>query len=129
MKYTGSCHCKAVTFEVEAPASPEVERCNCSICAKSGYLHLIVPRAHFTLLSGEETLTTYTFNSGVAKHTFCSVCGIKPFYIPRSNPDGVDVNVNCLDPRPGDIRIVDFDGVNWEQNAHKLAHKSRVETT
>jgi hypothetical protein len=90
---------------------------------------MIVPRAHFTLLSGEESLTTYTFNSGVARHTFCSVCGIKPFYIPRSNPDGVDVNVNCLDPRPDDIRIVEFDGVNWEQNAHKLAHKSRVETT
>ncbi len=129
MKYTGSCHCKAVRFEVEVPASPEVERCNCSICTKSGYLHLIVPGAHFTLLSGEESLTTYTFNSGVARHTFCSVCGIKPFYIPRSNPDGIDINVNCLDPRPDDIRIVDFDGVNWEQNAHQLAHKSRVETT
>lgn len=129
MKYRGGCHCRAVRFEVEVPASPEVEHCNCSICAKSGYLHLIVPSAHFTLLQGEESLTTYTFNSGVARHTFCNVCGIKPFYIPRSNPDGVDINVNCLDTRPTEIRIVEFDGLNWEENAHTLAHKSRVETS
>ena len=77
-----------------------------------------------TLLRGEDRLVTYTFNSGVAKHTFCRTCGIKPFYIPRSNPDGIDVNVNCLDPVPTAITIADFDGRHWEQHAHVLAHKS-----
>ena len=91
----------------------------------SGYLHLIVPRDNFRLVSGESELTTYSFNTGVAKHRFCRNCGIKPFYIPRSNPDGVDVNVNCLDVRPEAMTIVDFDGRNWEQHAHKLAHKSK----
>ena len=124
MIYSGSCHCGAVTFEVEAPEQLEVERCNCSICSKSGFLHLIVPLGRFRLLSGEDHLTTYTFNTGVAKHTFCRVCGIKPFYTPRSNPDGIDVNVNCLDTPPASIHIVEFDGRNWEQHAHRLAHKS-----
>ena len=91
----------------------------------TGYLHLIVPKSNFTLLSGESSLQTYTFNTGVAKHYFCKICGIKPFYIPRSNPDGMDVNVNCLDEYPSNITIVDFDGQNWEQNAHKVAHKSK----
>lgn len=125
MKYSGSCHCGAVTFVVQAPESIEVERCNCSICSKGGFLHLIVPRSQFQLLGGEEALTTYTFNSGVAQHYFCRHCGIKPYYIPRSNPDGVDVNVNCLDSRPENISIKPFDGQNWEANAHTLAHKSR----
>ncbi|MCZ6828696.1 MAG: GFA family protein [Gammaproteobacteria bacterium] len=125
MLYQGSCHCGAVQFEVEADADIEVEDCNCSICSKSGYLHLIVPLRKFNLLAGEEQLQTYTFNSGVAKHRFCGICGIKPFYIPRSNPDGVDVNVNCLDTRPASMTVVKFDGQNWEQNAHTLAHKSQ----
>ena len=124
MRYSGSCHCGEVTFEVEAPEQVEVERCNCSICSKSGFLHMIVPRSRFHLLSGEDALTTYTFNTGVAKHTFCKVCGVKPFYTPRSNPDGIDINLNCLDTRPRAVTIVDFDGRNWEQHAHTLAHKS-----
>ena len=125
MIYHGSCHCQAVRFTVEAPDAVEVERCNCSICAKSGFLHLIVPLAKFQLLSGEDQLETYTFNTGVAKHYFCKTCGIKPFYVPRSNPDGMDVNLNCLDELPPEVSIVDFDGQNWEANAASLAHKSR----
>ena len=125
MNYKGSCHCGAITFEVEAPETLELERCNCSICTRSGFLHLIVPRSRFRLLSGEDTITTYRFNTGVARHTFCSVCGIKPFYTPRSNPDGIDVNANCLDTQPLSVTIRDFDGQNWEQHAHELAHKSR----
>ncbi|MEP4888980.1 MAG: GFA family protein [Aliiglaciecola sp.] len=126
MKYTGSCHCKAVQFEVESGEQVEVEDCNCSVCSKFGFLHLIVPKQHFRLISGEQVLTEYRFNSGVAKHTFCKVCGAKPFYIPRSNPDGVDVNVRCLDTKPANITIVPFDGQNWEDNAAKLAHKSKL---
>lgn len=125
MNYRGRCHCKAVTFEVEAPDVIEANRCNCSICTKSGFLHLIVPLSKFRLLSGQDNLTTYTFNTGVAKHTFCKVCDIKSFYTPRSNPDGIDVNVNCLDADLKKVHVVDFDGQNWEQNAHTLAHKSK----
>ena len=124
MKYLGSCHCKAVTFEIEAPEYLEVDHCNCSICDKTGFLHLILPLSKFTLLTGSEALTTYTFNTGVAKHTFCSICGVKPFYTPRSNPDGIDINVNCLDTQPKSMTVVEFDGRNWEQHAGQLAHKS-----
>jgi hypothetical protein len=125
MNYIGGCHCGAVRFEVEAQEPMEIENCNCSICSKSGYLHLIVPAVDFKLLKGEPNLQTYTFNEGVAQHRFCMNCGIKPFYIPRSNPDGVDVNLNYLDELPEQYSIVDFDGRNWEQNAHKLGHKSK----
>lgn len=125
MKYQGSCHCKAITFEVEAPDVIEANYCNCSICTKSGFLHLIVPLSRFRLLTGEENLRTYTFNTGIAKHTFCKICGIKPFYTPRSNPDGIDINVHCLDTSPQKINVVNFDGQNWEENAYKLADKSR----
>jgi hypothetical protein len=109
MIHRGGCHCGAVRFEVEVPETVEVEDCNCSICSMSGFLHLIVPRRDFRLLSGEDALVTYTFNTGVAQHRFCRICGIKSFYIPRSNPDGVDVNLRCLDSRPDTVRIVPFD--------------------
>jgi hypothetical protein len=125
MIYKGSCHCGAVTFEVEAPEHLEVDDCNCSICSKGGFLHLIRPLSAFRLLSGQEALTTYTFNTGVAKHTFCKQCGIKPFYVPRSNPDGIDVNARCLDTPPPSMTVRPFDGRNWEENAHSVAHRSR----
>ena len=125
MIHAGGCHCGAVRFEVDVPDSPEVEDCNCSICRMSGFLHLIVPAASFRLLQGEASLHLYTFNTGVAKHYFCRFCGIKPFYIPRSNPDGVDVNVRCLDEPPENMRISPFDGRNWEAHAHTLMHKSK----
>lgn len=125
MRYKGSCHCGAVEYEVEADETVTAQECNCSVCSKSGYLHLIVPRSKFILLKGEENLTTYTFDSGVAKHKFCKTCGIKSFYIPRSNPDGFDVNVRCLDPQPKKIIIEQFDGKHWELHAHKLSHLSK----
>ncbi len=124
MLYRGSCHCGAVTFEVEAPDEILVQDCNCSICSKTGFLHLIVPKSRFRLLSGDDRLTRYTFGTGVAQHTFCTVCGVKPFYVPRSNPDGIDVNVRCLDPPPRHVAIEPFDGRNWERNAAALAHLS-----
>jgi hypothetical protein len=125
MIYQGGCHCGAIAFEVEAAADLVVHECNCSICVMSGHWHLIVPQARFTLLQGESGLSTYTFNTGVAKHRFCSVCGIKSFYIPRSNPDGVDVNARCLSTEPASLRIEPFDGANWEQHAHKVAQLSK----
>jgi hypothetical protein len=125
MIYQGSCHCGAVRFELEAPEDLEVDECNCSICAKSGYLHLIRPMSRFRLLAGEDMLTTYRFNTGVAKHTFCKDCGVKPFYVPRSNPDGIAVNARWLDTPPRSMRVSPFDGQNWELHAHEVAHKSR----
>ena len=124
MIYQGSCHCKAITFKVEAPENIDADDCNCSICNKSGFLHLIVQISKFKLLSGQNYISTYTFNTGIAKHTFCKVCGIKPFYTPRSNPDGIDININCLDTRPLSINIKNFDGQNWERHGNSLAHKS-----
>jgi len=123
--YEGSCHCGAVKFGIDAPAQIEADYCNCSVCKKSGFLHLILPLSKFRLLTGSESLSTYTFNTGVAKHTFCKVCGIKPFYTPRSNPDGIDINVHCLDTEPESVTITEFDGKNWEQHAHKVAHRSK----
>jgi hypothetical protein len=114
-KHTGGCHCGRVRFEVWAPAHIAVSDCNCSICAKSGYLHLIVEKERFTLLCGQDALTTYTFNTGVAKHTFCSHCGVKSFYVPRSHPDGVSVNARCLDSGTIEsMSVKSFDGQHWE---------------
>ena len=121
MIHKGGCHCGQVKYEVEAPESLEVTECNCSICSKSGYLHLIVEKSQFKLLSGGESLSTYTFDTHEAKHLFCKHCGIKSFYIPRSHPDGVSVNVRCLDDSTiQSMNIRQFDGKNWEDNIDKL---------
>lgn len=122
--YTGSCHCGAVRFQVLVDQL-EAIACNCSICTKKGFLHLIVPPDRFTLLQGEDLLTTYTFNTGVAKHTFCRVCGIHAFYRPRSHPDWFDVNVNCLDDiTASQFQIIPFDGAHWEDNIHLIANST-----
>ena len=124
--YSGGCHCGAVRFTV-AVDKHEASDCNCSICKKKGFLHLIVPPERFTLLSGEDVLTTYTFNTGTAKHTFCRICGIHSFYRPRSHPDQFDVNVRCLDSDAvSQFQILPFDGVNWEQNVHLLRDESNL---
>ena len=115
--HRGGCHCGRVRFEVRAPAALSVSECNCSMCSKAGYLHLVVRAEHFKLLSGADVLTTYTFNTGTAQHLFCSVCGIKSFYVPRSHPDGFSVNARCLDE--GTVReqtVRPFDGRNWERS-------------
>jgi centromere protein V len=116
LTHRGGCHCGRVRFELAAPARVEVTDCNCSMCARSGYLHLIVPRERFKLLSGAEVLTSYTFNTGTARHLFCSVCGVKSFYVPRSHPEGYSVNARCLDEGTiEDMTIVRKDGKNWEK--------------
>jgi hypothetical protein len=114
--HTGGCHCGRVRFEVIAPAKLEVADCNCSICSKSGYLHLIVPADRFKLLRGQDALTTYSFNTHVAKHFFCSTCGVKSFYIPRSHPDGISVNARCIDGGTVEsMAVVPYDGREWEK--------------
>jgi hypothetical protein len=118
----GGCHCGAVAFEVLAPDEVELVDCNCSMCSKTGYLHLMVPKERFRLLQGQDKITTYTFNTGAAKHYFCSVCGIKSFYIPRSHPDGYSVNFRCLNDKDfTSVMTTQFDGQNWEENADALA--------
>ena len=111
----GGCHCGRVRFKVTADLD-RVTYCNCSMCSKKGFLHLIVPPEQFELLSGKDDLATYTFNTGVAKHTFCKTCGIHAFYVPRSDPDKIDVNVRCIDDiDPSALTIKTFDGKHWEQ--------------
>jgi hypothetical protein len=113
--HRGGCHCGSVRFEVDAPARIAVAECNCSICSKAGYLHLIVPAERFRLLEGRDALTTYTFNTGVAKHHFCSACGVKSFYVPRSHPDGISVNARCLDAGTVEaMSVAPFNGREWE---------------
>jgi hypothetical protein len=113
--HRGGCHCGRVRFEVTAPAHLQVSDCNCSICSKSGFLHLIVPKARFKLLSGTASLTTYTFNTRTAQHLFCSVCGVKSFYVPRSYPEGYSVNARCLEEGTvSELTVVPFDGKDWE---------------
>ena len=114
--HTGGCHCGRVRFEVIAPAKLKVADCNCSMCSKSGYLHLIVPADRFKLISGRDVLTTYSFNTHIAKHFFCSVCGVKSFYVPRSHPDGISVNARCIDSDTIEsMSVQPFDGREWEK--------------
>lgn len=124
--HQGGCHCRAVRFEVALPDAFEVEDCNCTMCAMSGNIHVIVPGSRFRLLQGKDNLSQYTFNTGAAKHLFCKTCGIKSFYIPRSNPDGFAVTWRALDDWMDlKVTVVPFDGQNWEANAARLAHKSK----
>lgn len=123
----GGCHCGAVRYRVTVRSREAVE-CNCSICAKKGFLHLIVPENDFELLRGADAITTYTFGTHTAKHHFCGHCGIHSYYRPRSHPDEVDVNVHCLDGmNPDDFRFTSFDGRNWEASVKKLRelHRNR----
>ena len=96
-RFNGGCHCGRVRFEVDAVAPLHVLDCNCSICRMTGFLHLIVTAERFRLLSGEDSLADYRFGTGTARHFFCSHCGVKSFYVPRSHPDGYSVNARCLD--------------------------------
>ena len=120
--HKGGCHCGRIRFEVDAPSDLLLDECNCSICNMVGYQHLIVPKSKFRILQGEDQLITYEFNTGIARHYFCSHCGVKSFYVPRSHPDGISVNGRCLDPDTiSSVILSSFDGRNWEQNRDKLA--------
>ncbi len=122
----GGCHCGGVRFEVALPAKVAAQTCNCSMCAKTGFVHIIVPESQFRVTRGMERLSQYSFNTRVAKHLFCAECGVKSFYRPRSNPDGWSVNARCLDSLDGvELEVEAFDGQNWEANAASLAHLSK----
>ncbi len=124
----GGCHCGRVRFAVDAPGRITALECNCSICRMTGFLHLIVPAARFRLLQGAEILSEYRFNTGIARHRFCSICGVKSFYVPRSNPDGIDVNVRCLD-RAGieHLHVELFDDADRERATAGIVGLSRAD--
>jgi hypothetical protein len=117
--YRGGCHCGQIVYEVDGPIEG-IEECNCSICVKKGYLHWIVSPERFRLLTPAAELTTYTFNTGTAKHHFCPRCGVASFYIPRSAPDKIDVNLRCVENVELDtLNKSHFDGRNWETAIRK----------
>jgi hypothetical protein len=120
--YRGGCHCGRVAYEVTGAPS-RIAECNCSICAKKAYLHWIIERERFRLLTPWEDLATYTFNTHTAKHHFCPRCGVASFYIARSDPDKIDVNARCVDGLDlTQIKREHFDGRNWE--AAQAAHQA-----
>lgn len=121
-RYSGSCHCGAVRFEIDAVID-RVTECNCSVCRKKGFLHHRVAPDRFRLLSGEDRLGTYRFGTGVAQHRFCTVCGIHVFTRPRAAPDLYTVNVRVLDDYDLAVakpEVVAFDGLHWEAAAAGL---------
>jgi len=115
MKIEGGCHCRAVRFEAQVPDTVEILDCNCSICAMTGFRHLIVGHCDFRLIAGADALTHYRFGTGAADHLFCRVCGVKSFYQPRSHPEAWSVNLNAIDDASGlTVTARPFDGRNWE---------------
>jgi hypothetical protein len=120
--YRGGCHCGRVAYEVVGPIQGRVSECNCSICTKKGYLHWIIPRERFRLLTSWEDLSTYTFNTHTAKHHFCPQCGVASFYIARSDPNMIDVNLRCVEGIDlAALKLAHFDGRNWEKAMEELA--------
>jgi len=119
--HKGGCHCGTVRFEVKAPADITASRCNCSMCSKTGFLHVFAGPDEFTITEGADNLSEYRFNTGVARHLFCKTCGVKAFYVPRSHPEGWSINANCIDRDTiASLTIEEFDGANWEANVAKL---------
>lgn len=126
--HQGGCHCGAVSFRVEAPADLEVWECNCSMCTMTAFLHLIVPASRFHLVRGKEALVTYTFNTRIAQHLFCRHCGVKSFYVPRSNPDGYSVNLRCLErDSVRSVTVKQFDDRDRERSEAAVRALSRQE--
>jgi hypothetical protein len=119
VRYEGGCHCGELRFAIEiGDDERDVLDCNCSICTKKGFLHLIVDEPRFTLLAGAPRV--YTFGTHTAKHMFCPTCGMHPFYRPRSHPTSWDVNVRCLDVPLSHWNVRPFDGANWEDNVDSI---------
>jgi hypothetical protein len=119
--FEGGCHCGAVRFKVLIREHRALE-CNCSICAKKGFINLITAPEDFVLLEGEDNLSTYRFNTRTAEHRFCRTCGIHPFSRPRSHPGSYDVNARCLDRGFDFLEVTPFDGENWEANVGSITN-------
>ena len=116
----GGCHCGTVRFTAQLPDPPvPALDCNCSICRMTGFTHIIVPHDDFSLEKGGDALASYRFGTGAAEHLFCSKCGVKSFYQPRSHPDSWSINVNCLD-EPVELIVDVFDGQDWDAAKARL---------
>lgn len=120
IEVSGGCHCGAVRFsaKVVGPPVPALD-CNCSICSMTGFLHIMVPHQDFDLLTGRDALASYRFGTATANHLFCSQCGVKSFYQPRSHPEAWSVNANCLDEAV-ELDVERFDGRHWESAKARL---------
>ena len=124
----GGCHCQSIRFRITVQSDQlNILDCNCSICTKKGYLHLILPQQQFQLLKGATTtdgaIGTYTFGTHTARHHYCRTCGITPYYRARSHPEDYDVNVRCLDDYYAVVDkmiVTPFDGRDWEKAASNL---------
>lgn len=112
MRYKGSCHCGKVAFEVEGEIGSALA-CNCSICSRKASLLWFVPRTSLTLLTPEESASTYTFNKHVIEHRFCPTCGIHPYAVgvdPAGNPMAA-INLRCVEDLDlATIPVQNFDG-------------------
>ncbi|MDP1554711.1 MAG: GFA family protein [Hyphomonas sp.] len=118
MTFPGSCHCGAVQFRISGEIT-DVYRCDCSLCRMKGALMTSVHEDAFTLLTGADLLSEYNWNTGIARHFFCSRCGIYPFHRKRAMPDHYGVNVNCLagfDPSALTIRHAEGLGMSVKSN-------------
>ncbi len=116
----GGCHCGDVRFSAMLPEPPvPALDCNCSICRRTGFVHIIVPHGEFELEHGADALASYRFGTGAAEHLFCKHCGVKSFYQPRSHPDAWSLNANCLD-EPVELAIEAFDGRDWNEARARL---------
>lgn len=122
--YQGGCHCRQIRFEfslIESLENTEIIQCNCSMCEKLGYLHIIIQKNKFKLTTDWKHLNCYQFNTKVAKHYFCNNCGIKPFYQPRSHPDCWSINARCIDSISSyNLQIKGFNGKQWSENISSI---------
>ena len=116
-RYAGACHCGTIRFEVEAEPV-EMTTCDCSLCARCNAVMIKVPQDALRLLAGDDLLATYVWNTGVARHHFCSRCGIYVFHRKRAAPDSFGVNVFCLDgfdPTALPVRATDGAGMSLQE--------------
>jgi hypothetical protein len=112
MLYKGSCHCGRIAFELDGEVTGAVA-CNCSICSRKGALLWAAPRASLRLLSSEEGLRSYSFNTHAIVHRFCETCGMHPFAEQENGEDGPTayVNIRCIEGLDlKAIAVIEFDG-------------------
>ena len=114
-KHRASCHCGAVVLELDLPEGiVNPRRCDCSLCRRKGAIVASVSLSGIRVLQGQSLLKLYQFNTKIAKHYFCSECGIYTHHQRRSNPEEYGYNVGCLEGvNPFDLGLVPTnDGVN-----------------
>jgi hypothetical protein len=103
------CHCGEIEAEINVPDNLEkVLKCNCSICKRKGAIMSMVKNEDFKIVKGKDKLKLYQFHSKIAKHYFCSNCGIYTHHNPRTNSAMTGFNLGCID----EINIFELKNVN-----------------